>query len=119
VAEPERPIGPDDLAVTLGVRKDLGPQHDEAVIAEFLDRVGGAIDKRVDDRLAARRPLPGLPADHRAGGPSPLAYASIGMGIPITAIALSVPSNDVAGVIATAIAWLGIAAVNVAYAGRR
>ena len=47
----DRPVDPDDLAVTLAVRKDLGPQHDEAVIGEFLDRVGEAIDQRVDERV--------------------------------------------------------------------
>jgi hypothetical protein len=39
------------------------------------------------------------------------------MGIPITAITLG--ADGAAGVIATAVAWAGIAAVNLAYARRR
>jgi hypothetical protein len=115
------PIGPDDLAVTLAVRNDLGAGHDEAVLAEFLDRVGAAIDARVDERLderlASRRAYPGLPADPRSRPSTALGFASIGMGIPITAITLG--ADGAAGVIATAVAWTGIAAVNLAYARRR
>jgi hypothetical protein len=107
------PIDPDDIAVTLAVRKDLGPQHDEAVIAEFLDRVGGAIDQRVDERVKAAK-LPALPADSasRAGG---LGFLSLVLGVPVTAICLNSPDNPVVGLVATAIAWAGIAAVNVAH----
>ena len=114
----DRPIDPDQLAVTMAVRKDLGPEHDPAVIGEFLDRVGAAIDARVDERLAATKRLPGLPSDHRPSGPPPLAFASIGVGIPITAIALGTTSGGADGIIALLIAWAGIVGVNLAY-GRR
>ena len=115
---PERPVSDDDLSVTLAVRNELGPQHDSAVIGEFLDRVGDAIDARVDERLAARKQLPGLPADD-GDGSNGLGFASIGMGIPITAIALNASDNDVVGLIAMIVAWAGIAAVNIAHARRR
>ena len=116
---PDRPISPDDLEVSLAVRKDLGPQHDSAVVAEFLDRVGDAIDARVDQRLAARKALPGLPADRPGGGSPALGFASIGMGIPITAIALGTTGGGADGIVALIVAWAGIAAVNLAYARRR
>lgn len=109
MAEVERTITADDVAVTLAVREDLGPQHDPAVIAEFLDRVGAAIDARVDARAAAARG-PERPAD---GGP-PIAFFSLAFGIPITAIA-----GGQAGLGGIALAWAGIAAVNVAHALRR
>ena len=112
---PDRPISSDDLEVSLAVRRDLGPQHDAAVVGEFLDRVGAAIDERVDARLAAAKQLPGQRSDHRRPGPSPLAFASIGMGIPITAIALGTTSGGVDGIVALLIAWAGIIGVNLAY----
>lgn len=114
---PERPVSDDDLAVTLAVRDELGAQHDSAVIGEFLDRVGDAIDARVDERLAARKQLPALPAE-QGNGSAGLGFASIGMGIPITAIALNGPESDVLGLVAMVVAWAGIAAVNVAHARR-
>lgn len=98
----------DDLAVTLAVRQDLGPGHEPAVIGEFLDRVGHAIDERVDARLAAGR----AQRPRQGGGPS-LAFFSLVFGIPITAIASS------QSLAATVVAWGGIAVVNLADALRR
>jgi hypothetical protein len=119
VTTPERPISADDLEVSLAVRKDLGPQHDPAVVAEFLDRVGDAIDRRVDKRLAAKRALPGLPADGHAGSPPGLGIVSLVMGIPITAIVLGNTNGGVDGIVGLVVAWAGIAGVNLAYARRR
>lgn len=110
MTDPHRTISPDDVAVTLAVRDDLGPQHDPAVIAEFLDRVGGAIDERVDARLASARTAEPV---SEGGGP-PIAFFSLIFGIPITAIA-----GGQAGLGGIAIAWGGIAAVNLAHALRR
>ena len=104
-----RTLSPEDVAVTLAVREDLGSQYDPAVIAEFLDRVGGAIDDRVDQRLAAAR----LRGPEKDSG-LPLGIVSLAMGIPITAIAGGVA--DLGGI---ALAWAGIAAVNIAHAVRR
>lgn len=105
----ERVLSAEDVAVTLAVRDDLGPEHDPAVIAEFLDRVGGAIDRRVDERLAALRTEWARP---ERSGP-PIAFFSLIFGIPITAISAS------QGLGAMVIAWGGIAAINVADALRR
>jgi hypothetical protein len=115
----DSPIDPDQLAVTMAVRKDLGAEHDPAVIGEFLDRVGDAIDRRVDARLAARKALPGLPADRSGGGSTGLGFASVAMGIPITAIVLGNTDGGVDGIAGLIVAWAGIAAVNLAYARRR
>ena len=105
--EPDRLISGDDLAVTLAVREDLGPGGDPAVIAEFLDRVGSAIDQRVDERVAAMK------QQRQGGGGPPIAFFSLIFGIPITAIA-----GGQEGVAGIAIAWAGIAAVNIAHALR-
>lgn len=105
MTQQRRVVEPDDLAVTLRVRDDLGPQHDEAVVGEFLDRVGDAIDARVDERVAAAG---------TSSGRSALPYASLALGIPITAVA-----GGVGGLGGVALAWAGIAVVNVADALRR
>ena len=47
-----------------------------------------------------------------------LAVASIGMGIPITAIALGTTGGGAAGIVAMLISWAGIAAVNLVHARR-
>ena len=102
------PVSADDLAVTLAVRQDLGPTADAAVIAEFLDRVGPAIDARVEQRLAA---VPAAPSGRGAGASLALAMASMGMGIPISAIALNA-GDGAGGVLALGVAWAGIVGVN-------
>jgi hypothetical protein len=119
VTTPDRPISADDLEVSLAVRKDLGPQHDAAVVGEFLDRVGAAIDERVDERLAAKRALPGLPADAGRDGSPALGFVSVIMGIPITAIVLGNTGGGADGIVGLVVAWAGLAAVNLAYARRR
>ena len=108
ITQRDRLISDDDLAVTLAVREDLGPGSDPAVIAEFLDRVGSAIDQRVDERVAAMKQR------REGGGGPPIAFFSLIFGIPITAVAGG--TGDAAGI---AIAWAGIALVNVAHALRR
>lgn len=111
---PQRPLGiePDDVAVSLAVREDLGAAHEPAVVAEFLDRVSAAIDERVDERVEARL----AERDQRRGRGGSLRLlpvASLVLGIPMTAIAAE------QGVGALLISWAGIAAVNVADALRR
>lgn len=102
---PQHPlaISPDDVAVSLSVREELGAAAEPAVIAEFLERVSTAIDERVDAQLAKVR------LGHRSSG---LPVVSLVMGIPITAIA-----GD-KGIVGILLAWTGIVAVNVADALR-
>lgn len=108
MAERTPGLSAEDVAVSLAVRADLGAEHEPAVIAEFLDRVGVAIDERVDARVAERVRV-------QPGGLSRLVLplSSLVLGIPITAIAAS------QGLGALIISWGGIAAINVADALRR
>jgi hypothetical protein len=60
---------------------------------------------------------------HRAAAnttkpPHSLAVTSIGLGIPITAICLGTTGGGPSGIAAMLIAWVGIAAVNLAHARR-
>ena len=45
-----------ELEATVAARRELGPAHDDELIAGFLDRIEKEIDKRVDRRLAERGP---------------------------------------------------------------
>jgi hypothetical protein len=106
MSEPEhRKIVPrDDLEALVAARRELEPEHEAALVESFLDRIGAAIDARVDERLAERRP-------RRKGGDHGLAEASVLFGIPITAIA-----GGEAGIAGIIVAWVGIALVNLASA---
>jgi hypothetical protein len=75
VEEPTR----QELEATIAARRELGPAHDAELIAGFLDRIEREIDRRVDERIAARGP------QKRAG--SPLHPGNLALCIPIVAIA--------------------------------
>jgi hypothetical protein len=102
----------DDLRAAVAADRELGGDYEAAVVRALGERLDSEIDRRVAERLRARRPrgvdLTGLV----------LALASIGM-------ALGVPSatHDHVGAagsfVLTLIAWAAIAAINIAYLRRR
>ena len=68
-----------ELKAVVEARKELGPEHEEHLIAGFVDRMSKEIDRRVDERvreLAPRKPRP-----------SALHPGTLGVCIPIIAIA--------------------------------
>jgi hypothetical protein len=68
-----------ELKAVVAARKELGPEHEEHLIAGFVDRMSKEIDRRVDERvreLAPRKPRP-----------SSLHPGTLGVCIPIVAIA--------------------------------
>jgi glyoxylase-like metal-dependent hydrolase (beta-lactamase superfamily II) len=68
-----------ELEATLAARRELGPEHDEQLVAGFLDRIEKEIDRRVDERVAQRTPA-------RKGG-SVIHPGNLALCIPIIAIA--------------------------------
>ena len=44
------------LEATIAARRELGPAHDDQLVAGFLDRIEKEIDRRVDERIALRGP---------------------------------------------------------------
>ena len=102
-------ISREDVASTIGARRELGEELEPAVVDAFLDRIERAIDAQAEAKVAEsrRRSLGGggMDSDKRLA----LAIVSLGTGIPITAIAA-----EQGGVLGILIAWLGIVGVNVA-----
>ena len=45
-----------ELKAVVEARKELGPEHEEHLVAGFLERIDKEIDRRVDEKLAAKRP---------------------------------------------------------------
>ena len=106
---PQPKLTRDDVSSMIGARRELGEEMEPAVVDAFLERVEAAIEAQA----AERRPK------HRGSIPDSgerlaLAIVSLGTGIPITAIAAQ--AADALGI---AIAWIGIAAVNLTFSRRR
>jgi hypothetical protein len=103
-------IRKDELSSAVEARRELGPEYEDEVLTSFMEKVEKRLDARLKDRPDSR-PLP-------RGNPFmvPIALGSMGMGIPLTAIA-----GGTAGTVGIAFVWIGIAAVNVAasLSGRR
>jgi hypothetical protein len=104
----EARITRDDVASTVGARRELGDEMEPAVVEAFLDRVERAIDARVTESRPAAR------SESGAGSSIALSIASLVTGIPITAIAA-----EAGGVIGIIVAWAGIVGVNLAHARQR
>ena len=100
----------DDLRAATAARRELGDEYEQGVIAGFADRLGREVDRRVDERLAARGP--------QGGG---LDWTALLLALGSICLALGVPSatHDQFGTVAsfalTLIAWAVIAAINVTY----
>ncbi len=47
----------EELRATVEARKELGPAHEEHLVAGFLEKIEKEIDRRGDERLG-RQPLP-------------------------------------------------------------
>ena len=95
------PVARHELEATIAARRELGTAHDDELIAGFLDRIEKEIDRRVDDRIASHGP--------KKRGPSPLHPGTIGVCIPIVAIAGGI--GHTAGLIAAFTALVIIFAI--------
>jgi len=68
-----------ELEATLAARRELGPEHDEQLVAGFLERIDREIDRKVEEHLARR-----APPDRRGSVIHP---GNLALCIPIIAIA--------------------------------
>jgi hypothetical protein len=108
----------DELRAAVSARRDLGPDIEDAIVESFLDKMGKEVDRRVDERLAAERPRSkgAIERDRLADGQTlALAIVSLVMGTGATvALALGGAATPV-----FLIVWVGVVAVNLAFALRR
>ena len=63
-----------DLAARLEALKELGPGHEEQLVAGFMERLDKEIDRRIDERLAK------LPKPRRSKA---ISEAELGIFVPI------------------------------------
>lgn len=87
-----------ELEATLAARAELGPGHDDHLVQGFLDRIERELDRRVDERIAARGPA--------KPGTSPLHPANLALCIPIVAIAGGI--GHLAGLIVAIVALAAV-----------
>jgi hypothetical protein len=97
-----------ELRAAIEARKELGPDHEDAVVASFLARIEGEIEARVDQRLAGRKP-----AATAHASPWP------GFLLAITTIGILVPISEDASTASFIVAALVVVVVNLAYNLRR
>ena len=116
MASPE--LERDDLAAALGARRELGREAEHEVLESFLDRVGTAINARVDQRLAEHEPARPLRRQPRSQNrvSVPLALGSMVIGIAATGASAGL---DHGGALVAIVAWVVIALVNLAHAANR
>ncbi|MEU4833568.1 hypothetical protein [Streptosporangium sp. NPDC023615] len=109
------------MRATIEARRDLGPEYETALIDSFVSRLDATIAQRVRAEMhagshpgfypgpyAAEAPR----APRKASNPSvTVALGSMGIGIPLTAIAAGE-----AGTVGLLLAWGGIIAINFAHA---
>ena len=102
-----------ELEATVAARRELGGEHDDELIAGFLER----IERRLGER-GHKPPKEPSPELVRQGAITPLILGSIGLGIPVTAVALS-NAPGAGGIAVAIVAWLAIGASNALVIFRR
>jgi len=137
----------DEIAASVAAHQDLGPGYERAVAEGLVERIGAEIDQRVateiDQRVAAEleeyldcRHLRRARRRARAGRPGRpsvlLALGSMAAAVAVTAIVLTTAASSVdyanggasrsgpgaAAVLLTALIWIIVGVINVAYARR-
>jgi hypothetical protein len=93
----------DELAAALAVRQELGREYEPEVLDGLADRIERVIEGRVLAKLSEQHA--------RQAGAMKVALGSIIASLPLTAIA-----GDKAGFRGMALAWCGLAVINLAHA---
>jgi hypothetical protein len=79
--EPMSELG-QELEAVIHARQEVGPDLEPQLVERFVDRLEAEIDRRVDTRLAQQRRPPA-----RQGAITPMVLGSLGISIPLIAIA--------------------------------
>jgi uncharacterized membrane protein YtjA (UPF0391 family) len=95
-----------ELEATVRARQEVGPELEPQLVEQFVDRLEAEIDRRVDQKLKGREHRPA-----RHGAVTPMVLGSLGIAIPLTAIA-----GGTAGVAGIIVVWVAIVLVNLFWA---
>jgi hypothetical protein len=104
----------EDLRAAVAADRELGGDYEAAVVRTLAERLDDEIDRRVQERLDAR-----LARDRRAG--TGVDFLGVLLALGSIGIALGVPSAmhghvGAAGTfVLTLVAWVAIAAINIAW----
>ncbi|WP_030544035.1 hypothetical protein [Streptomyces albus] len=110
-----------ELDATLHARRELGPEYESELVDSFLEKLDGAVDRRVRRQLAesqmvvARGSRP--PGARGGGGESFGDRYGFGIISLVLAIPLSGIGAGVADLTGLVVSWLGIIGVNIAVHG--
>lgn len=99
-----------DMRATLETRRELGPEYEAALVDSLVARLDTTIAHRVRAELHAAGAPTAKPRKN-TNSSVPIALGSMGIGIPLTAIAA-----QSAGTVGLLLAWGGIVAINFAHA---
>jgi hypothetical protein len=110
-----------EAAAAYEARKELGPDYEQAVLESFVDRAAETIDRRVNERVAAILAERGATRAPQKQEPQPDNHLPLAIWSLFFGVGGSIGLTAGAGLGAEGpfIVWLGIAAVNLAYARRR
>lgn len=101
-----------ELEATVRTRQELGTDYEPHLIDAFLERLDRSIDARIDERLRLRPDLkPSTQTEFSKEMAGALA-ATLGIGIPITAIA-----GGLGGLPGILIVWIAVALIWLAILG--
>jgi hypothetical protein len=92
----------EELRAALDARRELGPEYEPQIVDSFLEKV----EKRLEERAGQRAVRRGREVEHRAV--TPLILGSLGLSIPLIAIA-----GSVGGAVGVVAVCLAIVVVNV------
>jgi len=113
-------LTPQEIAAALAARRELGPEYEDAIAASLAERVEREIAARVDAAVNPQpAPVPAARAkrQHDTSSLTTVGVVSLVTGVPVTGIVAGSSHGSVAAI---AVAWAGIALVNMAHAlGRR
>lgn len=102
------PTIPADLRAAVAARTELGDAYEEALTDSLLDRFDAQVEHRLSRRAASLA--------HEAVTVL-VALGSIGLGVLVALVSNGL--GDFGGTIATIVAWIAIAVINVAHARAR
>lgn len=117
-----------DLDATVQARRELGPDYESELVEGFLEKLDGAVERRVRRQLAERQMEIARGSGLRGGPPGsasptyPMGPAAPRLWLAVTSLVLAIPLSAIAavntGLSGLLVCWGGIVGVNALQANR-